>query len=129
MLIVTKQNGEDIQNRGKVASLRPVRASGKGYLKTGTIKQIRDSRNFREPPVCKVWLFGRSFVDIEALTLSDFKSLGYSSKAEYLAESFNRSNPSSERVKYSFYNLSALVEDLNGFGLVPDIVGGVICEQ
>ena len=129
MLIVTKQNGKDIKSRSKVASLRKIRENGKGYLKTETVQQIRDSRNFKESPVCKVWLFGRSFVDINNLNESDYKSLVYPSKAEYLAESFNQSNQATERVKYSFYELSHLIRDLNGFGLTTNILRGLYCDQ
>ena len=102
MLIVTQTEAEAIQMGEKVATLRPIRANGKGYCRVGSIQQIRDSRNFKAPYVCKIQIMAREFVNIEDLKEADFKALRYPNKSEYMRQSYNLKNPNPCRVRYWF---------------------------
>ena len=110
MFIVTQSEGWSILNGEKVETLRPIKANGKGYFKIGSIQQIFVGRNFKVPCLCRVLVYGRDFVNIHDLSIWDFGRLGYSSKAEYLAQPYNKNNPSPERVRYQFIELGQLLE-------------------
>lgn len=102
MLIVTQAEAEAIQMGEKVATLRPIRANGKGYCRVGSIQQIRVGRNFKAPYICKVRIIAREFVNIEDLKEADFKALGYPNKETYMSQSYNLNNSSPCRVRYWF---------------------------
>lgn len=123
MFIMNRKNCDDIDAREKVGTLRPLNPSGKGYFKAGRSYWVHLGRNFKTPHYARILINTVDFVDVEALTLQDFHRLGYSSKAEYLAESFNISNPSSQRVAYWFETLHT-IEDLKdwaeSFEITPE---------
>jgi len=130
MLIVNLHEGEQINEGIKIWSLRPIRASGKGYLTIGSLQYIYVGRDFKADPVARVLMLNRSFINIGELTAEDFQALGYPSKAEYMEQPYNKRNPSPERVKYEFIelgNLAEFVESLewtpSTFAEVWDMVG------
>lgn len=112
MLIVTVREGWSILKGAKVSTLRPLRANGKGYLTVGSIQQIRTSRNFKEPYLCKVLIYKRTFINIEDLQEEDFRAFGYPDRASYMAQPYNQRNPSPERVRYDFVALPELLNML-----------------
>ena len=110
MFIVNQSEGWSILNGEKVETLRPIKANGKGYFKIGSIQRIYIGRNFKAPALCRVLVYNRTFVNIHDLSIADFNALGYPSKAEYLAQPYNKGNPSSDRVRYQFIELSHLLD-------------------
>lgn len=110
MLIVKKNEAESIEKDEKDQSLREIRENGKGYLTIGSKQQIRVGRDFKAPYICTVLILNREFVNINDLLPSDFRRLGYSSKAEYLAQDYNQRNPSPHRVRYSFVRVGRVLE-------------------
>ena len=123
MFIVTKNEGQKINNDEKDQTCRPIKEDGKGYFKLGSIQQIRDSRNFKAPYICRVLVYGRDFVDLQTLTPADCLRLGYETKAEYIAQPYNQRNPSSERVRYTFIRIGRLQELAQTLEICPDSFG------
>ena len=119
MLIVSNAEGFGILNGEKVSSLRAIRESGKGYLTKNSLQWICIGRDFVNGLICRVLILRRSFVNIEDLTLKDFQSLGYSSKAEYMEQPYNRKNPSLERVRYDFITLADLLRLVQSLDICP----------
>lgn len=113
MFIVKNREGFSILNGEKIKTLRPIKASGKGYFKIGSLQQIRQSRNFKKPYLCMVLVTARYFVNVDSLEPEDFQALGYPSKAEYMAQDYNLRNPSPERVCYEFIGLDTLLRMTN----------------
>lgn len=101
MLIMNKKNIIDIYNGKKIATLRPIKRDGKGYLKVGTIQEIRLT-HFDNSFYLKVRIIKRKVIDINQLKQKHFLMLGYDSKDEYLNEEFNITNDSPYRVIYFF---------------------------
>lgn len=125
MLIVKKNEAQSIENDEKDQSLREIRANGKGYLTVGSVQQIRVGRDFKAPYICTVLIYNRDFVNIENLRIEDFKRLGYSSKAEYLAQDYNQRNPSPLRVRYSFVRVGRVLEYIEFVDWTPQTFADV----
>lgn len=100
MFLMNEKNIIDINEGRKIATLRPLKKNDKGYFKIGSIQQC--STKLFDDYYLKVKITSRIFVDINELTVKDFSDLGYDSKDEYLSESFNKNNSSTERVMYYF---------------------------
>ena len=100
MFLMTKKNIIDIYNGDKTITLRPLKDSGKGYFKVGSVQRCK--LNFFDDYFLKVKILERYFISIDDLTAEHINDLGYASKEEYLDEKFNRNNDSVERVLYKF---------------------------
>ena len=101
MLCMNETNLKDINAERKIATLRPIKANGKGYFLLDSIQQIKKGM-FDNFYYFKVQIIAVDFVDIEELSIEEFQQLGYKNKAEYMAEPFNQKNNSTKRVKYTF---------------------------
>lgn len=123
MLLVNKTEGQKILDDEKDQSCRAIRPNGKGYLRVGSIQQVRDSRNFKAPYLCRILIYERDFTNTQSLTPQDCQRLGYETKAEYLAQRYNQDNPSTERVRYSFIRLGLLVELAQECEITPQTFG------
>lgn len=120
MFIVNDHEAEQINNGGKVATLRPIRPSGKGYFKIGSLQKVCRGRDFKNGIFNRVLILNRYPVSIIRLTIKDFVALGYESKAEYLAQDYNQNNPSPIRMRYDFITLTDLAEIMAGLEIDPD---------
>ena len=131
MLIVQLKEVYSILNDEKVETLRPIKPNGKGYFKIGSIQQIRTSRNFKEPYLCRVIILARDFIDLRNMSDPEFKPLGYPNKAEYLAQAYNLRNKSPYRVRYSFMRLERFAEYVESLEIDPEAFGEIwdICKD
>ncbi len=111
MLLMNNKNIIDIYNGTKVMTLRPLKKNNKGYFKLGSIQEVKN--NLFSDCYMKVQITGRKFVNINNLTIADFKELGYASKEEYLSEDYNKNNPSPQRICYRFRLVSANKKKIN----------------
>ena len=106
--IVSTHEGEEIKQGRKFRTLRPIKANGKGYFRVGSLQRVYTSRDFTQSPICRVLVTDRGFTDTTLLTDVDSPALGYTTISEYLAQPYNQTNPSTERVVYTFVELNEL---------------------
>ena len=97
---MNKKNIIDIYHGRKIATLRPVK-NKQGYLKEGTIQQIKTS-HYDKKWYLKVKIKKKGFINLDSLKEIHYKALGYENKSEYLKEEFNQNNHSKYRVIYFF---------------------------
>lgn len=119
MFIVNNHEAEQINNGGKIATLRPIRPSGKGYFKIGSLQKVCKGRDFKNGIFNRVLILNRYPVSIIRLTIKDFVELGYESKAEYMEQPYNKNNPSPIRMKYDFITLSDLMDFVESLEVTP----------
>lgn len=120
MFIVNNHEADQIDNGVKSSTLRKIRADGKGYFKIGSLQKVCRGRNFKTGIFNRVLILARYPVEIPQLTQEDFKSLGYESKAEYLAQDYNKGNPSPHRIRYDFITLSDLLDYVEALEVTPE---------
>ena len=119
MIIVNKHEKEQINNGEKWATLRPIRASGKGYLRLGSLQMFCEGRDFKNGFFNRGLIYSRSFCSVESLTSADCQALGYSSKAEYMAQNYNVRNSDPLRVRYDFITLPDLLALVESAEITP----------
>ena len=62
----------------------------------------------------KVKIISKEVIDIEKLTIEEFKQLGYKNKQQYMNEPFNKNNGSNLRIKYEFEVIEVIEELFEG---------------
>ena len=120
MFSFNEHEKEQINKGVKVSTLRPIKESGKGYFKIGSLQMFCLGRDFVNGFFNRGLILNRYPVNIEDLTAEDFQAVGYSSKAEYMSQPYNQNNPSQERMKYDFITLTDLADIMAGLEIDPD---------
>lgn len=93
----------------KIATLRNLNSK----FKIGSIQMLKIGQ-FDFFYYAKVKIISKEVINIDELSIDEFRKLGYKNKEEYMKEEFNKNNSSKLRIKYEFEVIEVIEELFEG---------------